>query len=126
MTDCMDLGTTLEHAASNQLLYTKRQLHIPSSRLCLHMSYTCLIEFVHHKELPRSRGAYFPLFTQSVYLYRILPIKGASPNEGAPYSLKKVNTAINHQRNRHVQHAQGLQVSLRAPCFLAISLLVIE
>ncbi len=32
----------------------------------LHMSYTCLVEFVHHKELPRSRGTYFPSFTQSV------------------------------------------------------------
>ncbi len=29
--------------------------------------------------------------------YRILPIKSASPNKGAPYSLKEANTAINHQ-----------------------------
>ena len=32
------------------------------------MSYTCLVEFVHHKELQRSVGMYFPSFTQLVYI----------------------------------------------------------
>ncbi len=33
----------------------------------LHMSYTCLTDFVHPRELWRSGGMYFPSFTQSVW-----------------------------------------------------------
>ncbi len=35
-----------------------------------------------------------------IHVYRILPIKGASPNKGAPYSLRETNTAIYHQNWR--------------------------
>ncbi len=34
--------------------------------ILLHMSYTCLTDFVHRRELRRSGGTYFPSFTQSV------------------------------------------------------------
>ncbi len=33
----------------------------------------------------------------TISLYRILPIKGASPNKGAPHSLKEANSIINVQ-----------------------------
>ena len=34
--------------------------------MLLHISYTCLAEFVHHKQLQRWVGTYLPYLTQSV------------------------------------------------------------
>ena len=34
--------------------------------ILLHMSYTCLVDFVHLRKLHRSRGMYFPYIPQSV------------------------------------------------------------
>ncbi len=36
----------------------------------MHISYTCLVKFVHHKELQRSVGTYFSYMTRSVNLNR--------------------------------------------------------
>ena len=40
--------------------------------ILLHMSHTCLVDFVHPRRLKRSGGTYFPYLTQQVIMWKLL------------------------------------------------------
>ena len=105
--------------------------------ILLHMSYTCLANFVHPRWLARSLGTYLPYMTQSVYglmsdLFAVLTSDRQVPNGSFVYdTLAQVmlptpsssSTCTLTKFNLKIDHILKLNIQLywtKIPSFLGI------